>query len=133
LITSAVNAITPAGGTFAVTGTLSSTGNFSLVNAGTGPRIAYTPTGGDAYSVGSAISATSDWGIYNTTDARIDFLISGSGAITMPGGGGLAVVGLTTTDTFRLNTAPTVSVATASTHKVAVNLNGSVYYLLCTT
>lgn len=57
---------------------------------------------------------------------------SGSRVIATVSSTGLAVTGLTTTDTLRINTAPTSSIATTSTHKVAVNLNGTTYYLLAT-
>ena len=45
---------------------------------------------------------------------------------------GLAVTGDVSATTLRINTAPSTSTATASTHKVAVNLNGTTYYLLAT-
>lgn len=107
----------------AVTGAISATGNIKLANA--------------FFLTGRNFANSTDVSIVkvNTSD-ELEFGSGGyaslfAGAVTM--NAGLAVAGLTTTDTLRINTAPTVSVATASTHKVAVNLNGSTYYLLATT
>lgn len=65
------------------------------------------------------------------TGTTLDHNVNGVN-ITRVSSAGLDVTGLTTTTTLRINTAPDASAATASTHKVAVNLNGTTYYLLAT-
>jgi hypothetical protein len=69
-----------------------------------------------------------------TLDSRLDDQENGNGPYVKKAGdvmtGDLDVHGLVQCDTLRVNTAPSVAVAVASTHKVAVNLNGTTYYLL---
>lgn len=68
-------------------------------------------------------------------DTRVDAFETLAPFVREAGGtmsGALNVNALLECDTFRLNVAPTASAATASTHKVAVNVNGSTYYLLLT-
>lgn len=67
-------------------------------------------------------------------DDRLDDQENGNGPYVKKTGdtmsGALNVNALVECDTFQLNTAPTVSAATASTHKVAINVNGATYYVL---
>ncbi len=77
----------------AVAGALSATGNATLTSPTLAARTLFVPTGGDTYHIGTGFATASDFGIYNITDSRQDFLISGTGAVSMPGGGGLSVTG----------------------------------------
>ena len=67
-------------------------------------------------------------------DARLDDQEDGNGPYVKKTGdtmsGALNVNALVECDSLQVNTAPSASVATASTHKVAVNFNGSTYYIL---
>lgn len=73
-------------------------------------------------------------------DARLDDQENGNGPYVKKTGDTMSgaltvndavnVNGLLECDTLRVNTAPAVAAAVASTHKVAVNLNGATYYLL---
>ena len=67
-------------------------------------------------------------------DARLDDQENGNGPYVKKSGdtmsGALNVNALLECDSFKLNTAPSASVATASTHKVAVDLGGVTYYIL---
>lgn len=67
-------------------------------------------------------------------DARLDDQEEGNGPYVKKTGdtmsGALNVNALLECDTFRLNTAEAVAAAVASTHKVAVNINGGTYYIL---
>lgn len=67
-------------------------------------------------------------------DARLDEQENGNGPYVKKTGdtmsGALNVNALVECDTFRLNTAEAVAAAVASTHKVAVNINGGTYYIL---
>lgn len=89
-------------GTFSSTGlavtgavTLPAVPNIAIDATSTAASCVFKVKGstGDQWQFGSGILAAGDWGVYNTTDSRTDLLISGAGAITMPGGGGLAVTG----------------------------------------
>jgi hypothetical protein len=77
----------------AVTGTGTFSGNLEITKQT--PRIAFTGTGSstDSYSIGTDFLSFGDFAIRNTTDGRNDLVISGTGAVSMPGGGGLAVTG----------------------------------------
>ena len=120
----------------AVTGTLSASGNYTQnVSNNTESSLNLNQVSNIQWSLRNIAttgafyisSGGSDWLTIAKTTGETVF----NGAVTM--NAGLSVTGLTTTDTLRINTAPSSSVGTASTHKVAVNLNGSTYYLLCTT
>lgn len=67
-------------------------------------------------------------------DERLDDQENGNGPYVKKTGdvmsGALNVNDLLECDTLRINTAPAVAAAVASTHTVAVNLNGTTYYLL---
>jgi precorrin-6B methylase 1 len=67
-------------------------------------------------------------------DDRLDEQEAGNGPYVKKTGdvmsGALNVNALLECDTFKLNVAPSVSAATASTHKVAIDVNGSTYYIL---
>lgn len=69
-------------------------------------------------------------------DARVDTLeaFQAAGPYVNEAGdtmsGPLNVNALLECDSLKINTAPTVAAAVASTHKVAVDLNGTTYYLL---
>lgn len=71
------------------------------------------------------LSLTSLDGRLDTLEADAPYLPLAGGTLT----GTLNVNDLLECDTFRLNTAPSAAVI-ASTHKVAVNINGSTYYIL---
>lgn len=67
-------------------------------------------------------------------DDRLDEQENGNGPYVKKTGdtmsGALNVNALLECDSFRLNTAEAVAAAVASTHKVAVNINGTTYYIL---
>jgi len=124
------------------TGTFAGSTGAVSVSSSVGTQQAYlalTNTGGTYYvgannSTGSAFGGTAYSLVrYVPAGKVIQDIIAGTGVVTTISATGLAVTGLTTTDALRINTAPFASVATPSTHKVAVNLNGATYYLLATT
>lgn len=67
-------------------------------------------------------------------DARLDDQENGNGPYVKKTGdtmsGALNVNALLECDSLKVNTAPSVAAAVASTHKVAVDFNGSTYYIL---
>lgn len=66
-------------------------------------------------------------------DGRVDVLESAGPYVEVAGdtmSGPLNVNALLECDSLRINTVPVVAAAVASTHTVAVNLNGTTYYLL---
>lgn len=66
-------------------------------------------------------------------DTRVDALEAAGPYVNESGdtmSGPLNVNALLECDSLRINTAPAVAAAVASTHTVAVNLNGATYYLL---
>ena len=67
-------------------------------------------------------------------DARLDDQENGNGPYVKKTGdtmsGALNVNAQLECDSLKVNTAPSASVATASTHKVAVDFNGTTYYIL---
>lgn len=67
-------------------------------------------------------------------DDRLDEQENGNGPYVKKTGdtmsGALNVNALLECDSFQLNTAESVAAAVASTHKVAVNINGGTYYIL---
>lgn len=67
-------------------------------------------------------------------DARLDDQENGNGPYVKKTGdtmsGALNVNALLECDSFKLNTAPAVAAAVASTHKVAVDVNGVTYHIL---
>ena len=67
-------------------------------------------------------------------DARLDDQENGNGPYVKKTGdtmsGALNVNAQLECDSLKVNTAPSASVATASTHKVAVDFNGTTYYVL---
>lgn len=68
-----------------------------------------------------------------TLDTRLDALEANDPYLPLAGGtlsGPLNVNALLECDSLKVNTAPGASVATASTHKVAVDFNGATYYIL---
>jgi len=81
---------TPRPGAFTA---LSLTGNIEITKQT--PRIDFTGTGlsTKSYGFGTDYTGFGDFGIRNTTDGVTEFVILGSGGVTMPGGGGLAVTG----------------------------------------
>lgn len=69
-----------------------------------------------------------------TLDDRVDILENGDGPYVETTGdamtGPLDVQALLTCDSFRIDAAPVVAAAVASTHKLAISCNGVTYYLL---
>lgn len=69
-----------------------------------------------------------------TLDDRLDDIEDGNGPYVKKTGdtmsGTLNVNALLECDNFKLNATPAVSAATASTHKVAIDIGGVVYYIL---
>jgi hypothetical protein len=92
---------------------------------------------GSAAAPSHSFSGYTDSGLYTNAGAvhvatggvsRCSFSASGVAASV-----DMSTTGLLTCGTLRINTAPTVAAAVASTHKVSVNINGTTYYLLATT
>jgi hypothetical protein len=110
-------------------------GNISATGLLVGTTVVST---GSKLEVAGSISATGK--IYvGATSVYIDYssgnLAFGQGSADkmLLSTTGLSVTGEVQATTLRINTAPSASAATPSTHKVAVNLNGTTYYLLATT
>ncbi len=88
----------------------------------------------DSQALTGATTAVSNSTFFTVTEIYTgDLEVTRTATVTADGtlfiSAGLVSVGDFVCTTFRLNTAPSVAVA-ASTHKVAVNINGSVYYIL---
>lgn len=124
---------TVTGGTFAsavMTGLtdttqLRSTGQ-STPGSGAGVELEYTASIGyvTAYNRGAAT-----WQPLYLRGSSVVLQASGV-TIGTVSSTGLDIVGEARCDSFRIDATPSVSVATASTHKLAINCDGTTYYLL---
>ncbi len=84
-----------------------------------------------------SFSGDTDTGIFSAAANTIGVVCGGFDAITISSAssifpGAINVSGLAQCGSLRINTAPSTATAVASTHKVAVNINGTTYYLLMT-
>lgn len=92
---------------------------------------------GTGAAPGISFSGDTNSGLYSAAADTVVMALGGADVVTFATatttfGGAITVSGLVQCGSLRINTAPTTATAVASTHKVAVNINGTIYYLLMT-
>jgi len=117
-------------GAVAVTGTIGATDTISTTRASDNTiRVSSSVAGGNVYFNGVS-GASGDMYVTNTTNRDLYLGTNNASATTVKiNTTGLDVTGESRCDSFRIDAAPSASAAT-TTHKLAINCNGTTYYIL---